>query len=269
MTSPSSSPKRSLDRFFGVFSMKSPVTSPTATVFLREFKAYFATPLAAVFLVVFLALGAAMTFFLSGFFQRGSADLAGFFVWMPWLMLILLPALGMRLWAEERRTGMIELLMTLPVTTTQLVVGKFLAGWAFAAVALLLTLPLWLTVNWLGSPDNGVILAGYFGSLLMAAAFLAVSAAVSALTKNQVIAFIGAALLCFVLISAGLDLVLGLLRDWAPQGVTRLIQSFSVLQHFTRFTSGILEVTGVIFFVSLTVVALFVNVLLLDLKKAQ
>lgn len=243
--------------------------SPVAIVFAREFRAYFATPIAAIFLVVFLALGAAMTFFLSGFFQRGSADLEGYFVWMPWLMLILLPAIGMRLWAEERRTGMIELLMTLPVTSAQLVIGKFLAGWAFAAVALALTLPLWLTVNWLGSPDNGMIIAGYLGSLLMAAAFLAVSAAISALTKNQVIAFIGAAILCFLQISAGLDLVQGALRDWAPYNVMRLVQNFSVLQHFARFTSGVIEVTAVVFFVSLTLVALLVNTLILDLKKAQ
>src|SRR5690606_21665226 len=152
--------------------------STVGVVFGREFRAYFATPLAAIFLVVFLALAGAMTFFISGFFDRNSADLSAFFIWLPWLFLVLLPAIGMRLWAEERRSGTIELLMTLPVHPATFVLGKFLAGWAFTAVALALTFPLWITVNWLGSPDNGVIAAGYIGALMMAGAFLAVASCV-------------------------------------------------------------------------------------------
>ena len=160
------------------------------TIFARELKAYFTTPLAYVFIVIFLALTGSLTFFLGGFFERGQADLAPFFLFHPWLYLFLVPAIAMRLWAEERRTGTIELLMTLPTTTFAAVLGKFLAAWAFAGIALLLTFPMWLTVNWLGEPDNGVILASYLGSWVMAGAFIAIGACVSALTKNQVIAFV-------------------------------------------------------------------------------
>src|SRR5262244_4304690 len=181
---------------------------PALLVFRREFAAYFSTPVAAVFLIVFLALAAGMTFLVSGFFDRGQADLSGFFFWHPWLFLVLMPAISMRLWAEERRSGTIELLMTLPVEPWQIVLGKWLAAWAFAALALVLTMPLWITVNVLGSPDNGVILASYLGSWLMAGAFLAIGAAISALTKNQVIAFIVSASLCFLLVMSGLELVL-------------------------------------------------------------
>src|SRR5499433_279569 len=181
---------------------------PALLVFRREFAAYFATPVAAVFLIVFLALAAGMTFLVSGFFDRGQADLSGFFFWHPWLFLVLMPAIAMRLWAEERRSGTIEILMTLPVEPWQIVLGKWLAAWAFAALALVLTMPLWITVNVLGSPDNGVILSSYIGSWLMAGAFLAIGAAISALTKNQVIAFIVSASLCFLLVMSGLELVL-------------------------------------------------------------
>ena len=163
------------------------------TIFAREFMAYFTTPLAYVFIVIFLALTGSLTFFRGGFFERGQADLAPFFLFHPWLYLFLVPAIAMRLWAEERRTGTIELLMTLPTTTFAAVLGKFLAAWAFAAIALLLTFPMWLTVNWLGEPDNGVILASYLGSWVMAGAFIAIGACVSAMTKNQVIAFVVAA----------------------------------------------------------------------------
>ena len=156
----------------------------------RELKGYFRTPLASIFLLVFLALSSGMTFFLGRFFERDQADLTAFFSWHPWLFLVLMPAIGMRLWAEERRSGTIELLITLPVTNTQLVVGKFLASWIFTLIALILTMPIWITVNYLGDPDNHVILISYFGSWLMAGAFLALTSCLSALTKNQVIAFI-------------------------------------------------------------------------------
>lgn len=243
--------------------------SMVSVVFGREFRAYFATPLAAIFLVVFLALAGAMTFFISGFFDRNSADLSAFFIWLPWLFLVLLPAIGMRLWAEERRSGTIELLMTLPVHPATFVLGKFFAGWAFTAVALALTFPLWITVNWLGSPDNGVIAAGYIGALMMAGAFLAIASCVSALTKNQVIAFIGAAIVTFLFVTAGLDLVLGAVRGWVPHWLTDSIASMSVLQHFQRITEGVIEMPTLIFFGSLTIISLIVNTLLVDMKKAQ
>lgn len=243
--------------------------SSVGVVFGREFRAYFATPLAAIFLVVFLALAGAMTFFVSGFFARGSADMGSFFTWMPWLFLVLLPAIGMRLWAEERRSGTIELLMTMPVQPWTIVVGKFLAGWAFMGVALALTAPLWITVNWLGAPDNGVIAAGYLGTFLMAGAFLAIAACISVLTKNQVIAFISAAIATFLLVTAGLDLVLGAIRGWAPYWLIDGVAALSVLEHFQRFTQGLIELPTLIFFGSLIVLALFINTFLVELKKAQ
>jgi len=195
--------------------------------------------------------------------------MAAFFVWLPWLFMVLMPAIGMRLWAEERRAGTIELLMTLPLRTWEVVLGKFLAGWAFTGVALVLTFPLWITVNWLGDPDNGVIAAGYLGAMLMAGAFLALSSCVSALTKNQVIAFIGAAILCFLLVTAGADLVLGAIRGWAPWWLTGAVQSLSVLSHFDRISGGAIEAPTLVFFLSLTAIALIVNTFLVDLNKAR
>ncbi|MBM3609158.1 MAG: ABC transporter permease [Alphaproteobacteria bacterium] len=238
------------------------------TVFRREFAAYFATPVAAVFLAVFLAGLAGMTFFVANFFDRGQADLSAFFLWHPWLFLVLMPAIGMRLWAEERRSGTIELLMTLPVSPWALVIGKWLAAWVFAGLALLLTTPLLITVNYLGSPDNGVIFASYLGSWLMAGAFLAIAACVSALTKNQVLAFIGAVVVGFVFVMAGFDLVLSAVRGWAPQPVIEAIGSMSFISHFQRITEGVLEVPALIFFISLIVFALWLNVQVLAVRKS-
>ncbi|MDB5569812.1 MAG: type transport system permease protein [Hyphomicrobiales bacterium] len=242
--------------------------STALLVFRREFAGYFATPLAAVFLAVFLAVAAGMTFFMANFFDRGQADLSAFFLWHPWLYLVLMPAIGMRLWAEERRSGTIELLMTLPVQPWQLVFGKWLAAWVFAGLALALTAPLWITVNVLGSPDNGVILASYLGSWLMAGAFLAISACVSALTKNQVLAFIGAVVIGFLFVMAGFDLVLAAVRPWAPDVVVQAIAAMSFIGHFQRITDGVLEAPAIIFFVSLIVFALWLNVQVLDARKA-
>ncbi len=242
--------------------------SKTLLIFRREFAGYFATPLATVFLVVFLAISAGMTFFVANFFDRGQADMNAFFLWHPWLYLVLMPAIGMRLWAEERRSGTIELLMTLPVRPWQLVVGKWLAAWAFAGLALALSAPLWITVNYLGSPDNGVILACYIGSWLMAGSFLAISACVSALTKNQVLAFIGALVAGFVFVMAGFDLVLAAVRPWAPDIVVQAIASMSFIGHFQRITDGVLEVPALVFFISLIVFALWLNVQALDARKA-
>ena len=241
---------------------------PALLVFRREFAAYFSTPVAAVFLIVFLALAAGMTFLVSGFFDRGQADLSGFFFWHPWLFLVLMPAIAMRLWAEERRSGTIELLMTLPVEPWQIVLGKWLAAWAFAALALILTMPLWITVNVLGSPDNGVILSSYIGSWLMAGAFLALAAAISALTKSQVLAFIGATAVSFLFVMAGFDLVISAVRSWAPSFVIDAVRSMSFFAHFQHITDGVLELPSIVFFVSLIVFCLWLNVRIVEVKKA-
>jgi ABC-2 type transport system permease protein len=241
----------------------------TWIIFRRELAAYFATPLAYVFIVVFLVLAGSLTFFLGGFFDRGQADLQPFFTFHPWLYLFLIPAIAMRLWAEERKTGTIELFLTLPVTTAQAVLGKFLAAWVFCGIALALTFPLWLTVNVLGEPDNGVILASYIGSWLMAGAFLAIGAAVSALTKNQVIAFVVAAVVCFLLTVSGSSVVLGFFTGWAPQIVVDTIASFSFISHFTSVMRGVIDLKDMVYFISLIVFFLFANSAIVELKKAD
>ena len=238
-------------------------------IFAREFNGYFRTPLASIFLLVFLALSAGMCFFMGQFFQRGQADLNSFFIWHPWLFLILMPAIGMRLWAEERKSGTIELLVTLPVTNTQLVVGKFLASWTFTLIALILTTPIWLTVNYLGDPDNLVILISYLGSWLMAGCFLALTSCISMLTKNQVIAFIISTICCFILVMSGFGLILSSVRSWAPIWVTETITSFSFLSHFKRIQFGVLDLTTLVFFISMIVICLWINIQLVQLKKAD
>lgn len=240
----------------------------TFTILKRELKAYFATPLAYVFIVIFLALAGAFTFFLGNFFERGQADLESFFVFHPWLYLFLVPAVAMRLWSEERRSGTIELLMTLPVTPFQAVLGKFLAAWLFAGIALVLTFPIWLTVNYLGQPDNGAILVGYLGSWLMAGAFIAIGACVSALTKNQVIAFVLGAAVCFLFLMSGVDLVLSAFRSWAPPTLVDVVASFSFITQFGQMMKGVLDMASLLFFASLIVVCLIINALLVDLEKA-
>ena len=234
----------------------------------RELKGYFRTPLASIFLLVFLALSSGMTFFLGRFFERDQADLTAFFSWHPWLFLVLMPAIGMRLWAEERRSGTIELLITLPVTNTQLVVGKFLASWIFTLIALILTMPIWITVNYLGEPDNHVILISYFGSWLMAGAFLALTSCLSALTKNQVIAFIISSISGFVLIMAGFNLVLSAVRSWSPNWITETISSMSFLSHFSRIQMGVFDLSTLVFFISMIILCLWINVQLVQVKKA-
>ena len=241
---------------------------PVRTIFERQLRAYFATPVAYVFIVIFLALAGSMTFFMGSFFERGQADLGPFFVFHPWLYLFLVPAIAMRLWAEERRSGTIELLMTLPTTTFAAVLGKFLAAWAFAGIALLLTFPMWLTVNWLGDPDNGVILVSYLGSWIMAGAFIAIGACASALTKNQVIAFVVGAAACFLFLMSGVELVLAAFRPWAAPQVVDVVASFSFLSHFGQLMKGVIDLSTALFFGSLIVICLILNTLLVDLKKA-
>jgi ABC-2 type transport system permease protein len=239
------------------------------TIFRRELGAYFVTPVAYVFIVIFLVLAGTLTFFMGNFFDRSRADLQPFFIFHPWLYLFLVPAIGMRLWAEERKTGTIELLLTLPLTTGQAVIGKFLAAWVFCGIALLLTFPMWITVNYLGSPDNGVILASYLGSWLMAGSFLAVGAAISALTRNQVIAFVIAATICFILTVSGTDMVLGFLTGWAPQPVIDAVASFSFLQHFLAVMRGVIDLKDFIFFASMILAFLYANAIIVELKKAE
>ena len=241
----------------------------TFIIFDRELKGYFRTPLASIFLLVFLSLSSGMTFFLGRFFERDQADLTAFFAWHPWLFLILMPAIGMRLWAEERRSGTIELLMTLPVTNTQLVIGKFLASWIFTLIALILSMPIWITVNYLGNPDNSVIFISYIGSWLMAGAFLALTSCLSTLTKNQVIAFIISSISGFILVMAGFGLVLSAVRSWAPIWITETIRSMSFLSHFNRIQMGVFDFSTLLVFVSMIVFCLWINIQLVQIKKAD
>ena len=234
----------------------------------REFKAYFATPLAAVFLTIFVAATGAFAFYLGGFFDRGQANLSSFFAYHPWLYLLLVPAVAMRLWAEERKSGTIELLMTLPISPGEAIVGKFAAAWAFVGLALVLTFPMWITVNVLGDPDNGIIVASYLGSFLMAGAFLAIGSFVSALTKNQVIAFIVAATVCFLFVTSGTELVQNTLQIWTPRIVSDAVLSMSFLSHFEEITRGVVNLGAVVFFISLIAFALFANAVAVGQKKS-
>jgi ABC-2 type transport system permease protein len=235
----------------------------------RELAGYFATPLAYVFIVIFLVLAGVLTFFVGDFFERGQADLEPFFTFHPWLYLILVPAVSMRLWAEERKSGTIELFLTLPIRLIEAVVGKFLAAWLFIGIALALTFPFWLTVLFLGDPDNGVIAASYLGSWLMAGAILAIGAAVSAATKNQIIAFIVTAAVVFVLIAAGTPTVIGIFEGWAPEMLIHAVVSASLFGHFSAITRGVLDLRDLVYFVSLMVAFLGANAVLIDLTKAE
>jgi len=240
-----------------------------AVIVRRELASYFATPLAYVFIVIFLVLAGALAFFVGNFFDRGQADLQSFFTFHPWLYLVLIPALAMRLWAEERKSGTIELLLTLPISMTEAVVGKFLASWAFAGIALILTVPFWITVNYLGHPDNGVILASYIASFLMAGAFLAIGACLSALTKNQVIAFVVTAAVCFAFTVSGSPIVLGFIKGWAPEAVLGTVAGFSFLTHFNAIIRGVIDLRDAVFFLSVIAFFLYANTIIVDLKKAD
>lgn len=238
-------------------------------LFRRELNGYFRTPVAYVFLVIFLVLMGTFTFYLGGFYERGQADLAPFFNYHPWLYLFLVPAIAMRLWAEERKSGSVELLMTLPVTPWQAVLGKFLAAWAFTALALALTFPIWITVNYLGDPDNGAILAAYVGSLLMAGGFLAIGACISAATRNQVIAFVLTVVVCFGFLLAGFPLVLDLFSGWAPQALVDGIASLSFLTHFASISKGVIDVRDILYFALLIGTFLYANTIVLQWKQAD
>lgn len=243
--------------------------SKIGIIFRRELSAYFSTPVAYVFIVIFLVLASAFTFYLGNFYERGQADLSPFFTFHPWLYLFLVPAISMRLWAEERKSGSIELLLTLPIRTSEVVLGKFLAAWAFCGIALALTFPIWITVNYLGEPDNGAIFTAYLGSLLMAGGFLAIGACISATTRNQVIAFIITVVVCFGFLLSGLPLVLDLFSGWAPQAVTDAIASLSFMTHFRSLSRGVIDLRAVVYFGLVIGFWLAANSVVLDLKKAD
>jgi ABC-2 type transport system permease protein len=243
--------------------------SAIAAIARREFASYFATPLALVFLIIFLMLAAVFPFYLGAFFETGQADLQAFFRFHPWLYLLLVPAVAMRLWAEERKSGTLELLLTQPVTPWQAVVGKFLAAWAFLAVALALTFPIWITVAWLGDPDHGVIVASYVGSWLMAGAFLAVGGCLSAATRSQVIAFILAVVACLLMLLAGFPLALDAVRGWLPQSAVDAVSAISFLTHFQAITRGVLDLRDVVFFVLAIAAWLTATVLVIEIKKGD
>jgi ABC-2 type transport system permease protein len=238
-------------------------------LFRRELRSYFATPVAYVFIVIFLVLMGTFTFYLGGFYERGQADLQPFFSFHPWLYLFLVPAIAMRLWAEERKTGSIELLMTLPITAWQAVLGKYLAAWAFTGIALMLTFPIWITVNYLGDPDNGVILAAYVGSFLMAGGFLAIGACLSAITRNQVIAFVITVVVSFGFLLSGFPMVLDMFSGWAPQAIVDGVASLSFLTHFASISKGVIDLRDLIYFALLIAAFLYANTIVLQWKQAD
>ena len=241
----------------------------TLTILKRELASYFAMPLAWVAIVVFLVLGGILTFFVGDFFERGQADLQAFFSFNPWLYLVLVPALSVGAWAQEHRSGTIELLLTLPLRVGEAVIGKFLAVWCVVGIALLLSFPLWLTVNYLGHPDNAVIAVSYLASWLMAGAMLAIGAAVSAAGRNQVIVFLIVAGLIFVWIAAGTPTAIGLLRGWAPAELVAGVAGASLSGHFAAVTRGTFEVSDLVYFPSLIIAFLAASVIIVDLNKAQ
>lgn len=234
----------------------------------RELVSYFSSPVAYVFLVIFLLMNGFFTFMAGGFFERGDASLIAFFIWHPWLYLFLVPAAGMRLWSEERRLGTMELLLTMPIAPWQAIVGKFLASWLFLGLALLLTFPVWITVNYLGSPDNGVILCGYFGSFLMAGAYLAITSMTSAMTRNQVIAFIVSVVICLFLILSGWPPVTQLLESLDMPAIRDLAASFSVMTHFDGFQKGVVAVRSLVYFGSVIGFCLFTTGVILRTHRA-
>jgi len=235
----------------------------------REFGSYFSTPIAYVFILIFLMLSGVFTFYIGNFFERGQADLTPFFSFHPWLYLFLVPAVSMRLWSEERKSGSIELLMTLPITHRDVVVGKFLAAWIFTGIALALTFPIWITVNYLGDPDNGVVAASYIGSWLMAGGFLAIGSCTSAMSKSQVIAFILCGLVCLLFILAGFPMVLGAFKGWLPTIFVDTLASLSFLTHFSAISKGVLSLKDVLYFLSMIIFWLLATMVVVDLKRGE
>ena len=267
-TTPSSGPASAPSSVLGA-SLSSTLLKGTVAVFKRELGGYFATPVAYVFIVIFLLLAGVFTFQIGNFFEIGQADLRPFFQVLPWLYLFLIPAVSMRLWAEERRSGTIELLLTLPISLGAAVTGKFLAAWAFTGLALLLTFPLWITVNYLGKPDNGVIFVSYLGGLLLAGGFLAIGSCISAATKSQVIAFVITVMLCLGFLLAGFAPVIDYVRGWAPDTIVDGVASLSFLTRFDALGKGVIVGRDIIFFGSLIVVFLAASNVMIEMKKGQ
>lgn len=238
------------------------------TIAKREMASYFASPVGYVFIVIFLLLSGFFTFMASRWFTVGDASLTGFFAWHPWLYLFLVPAVGMRMWSEERRMGTIELLLTMPITAWQAIVGKFLASWAILTLALILTFPMVISVNFLGEPDNGVIFAGYIGSFLMAGAYLSITAMTSAMTRNQVVSFIVSVVICFFLLLAGWPPVTDFLVKWAPPGLVEAIASSSVMTHFMSLQKGVFDSRNLVYFASLIGFSLFTTGVVIRAHRA-
>lgn len=235
----------------------------------REFASFFATPVAYVFIAIFLMLSGIFTFFIGNLYERGQADLIPFFNFHPWLYLFLVPAIAMRSWAEERKSGSIELLMTLPISVAEAVLGKFIAAWLVLGLALALTFPLWLSVDFLGEPDHGIIVAAYIGSWLMAGAFLAISTCMSAFTRNQVVAFILAVVVCFLFVVSGSSIVLDAFQPWAGNLILDTVASFSFLSHFEAMAKGVLALNDVGYFFIIMLVWLYASLIVIEQKKAD
>lgn len=238
-------------------------------IFRREFSSFFSTPVAYVFIAIFLIMSGVFTFYMGNYYERGQADLLPFFSFHPWLYLFLVPAMAMRTWSEERKSGTIELLMTLPITPAQAMIGKFLAAWAILGLSLLLTFPMWIMVNYLGAPDNGIIFAAYIGSWLMSGAFLSVGICMSALSKSQVVAFILAVVVCFLFVLSGTGLVLDVFKGILPTILLDTIASFSFLTHFEAISKGVIALKDVGYFVVVTAAWLFAGLVIIEHKKAQ
>lgn len=235
----------------------------------REIKGYFNAPVAYVFIIIFLVLCGFFTFNVSNFYDTGQADLRPFFIWHPWLFLFLIPAIAMRVWAEERRSGTIEVLLTLPVTVGQAVIGKFLAAWAIVILALALTFPVVITVAYLGDPDEGTIITGYLGSILLAGAYLAVGNLTSAITRNQVVSFIIAVVICLFLVMAGWPPVTSMVAQWTSPAVTDFISNFSVMPHVQNLQRGIIDSRDIVYFLSVIIFMLFATTAVLNTRKAS
>ena len=240
---------------------------------IEKFKRMFRINLKALVAGAIVAFGVSASFyfidiFLTSLGNRGDIP-AVLAVWFPIAFSIFVPGVVMRVWAEERKQGTIELFLTLPISLAEAVIGKFLAAWAFVGLALALTFPMWITVNVLGEPDNGVIAAGYIGSLLMAGAYMAIGSCLSALTKNQVIAFVITITACFIFTAGGSNAVLGLLQGWAPEAVLQTVQNLSFLTHFQQIAKGVIDLRDAVFFVAVIAAWLTANIIIVDLKKAD
>ena len=238
-------------------------------IFKRELSSYFATPLAYIFVVIFLIINGIFTFDLGGFYLRGQADLLPFFSFHPWLYLFMVPAIAMSLWADERKTGTIELLLTLPIKLSEAVFGKFFAAWVLTGIALLLTFPIWITVNYLGDPDNGVIAAAYLGSWFMAGGFLAIGSCMSACTKNSVIAFILTVSICFLFVIMGSPILLNSFPDWIPQFLIDAISALGFLSHFDSISKGVLDIRDILYFMIFIASWLLASAIVIEIKKAN